>query len=523
MENIENFFKDLTTNFNKLIGFKENFFFRRRSKSSKYSEAELAELKKRLNKLIQKADQGVGIVSENVNITNDIKRVTQKAKRLTHKAQKKAERAAKLAKDAAKLSGAEAEEAQKKAEEAQKETEEAQKEAEEAQKEAEEAKRLVDILLLEISGSAEQADGSAQLADELAGQADESAQQADESAQQADESATDAYGNKTETDHALDQLKKSIVANNGVQPDSLDRTISRFQNIENFETIENSRTRAQEILNNPTKFNNFVSILENQIYANSENSKKTRLLQASELLTQKDTIASNIIMDYLYKNEKGTNVHKIYDRIDQLNDDKARKIEINTYYNKAYKEYINILKVIILVCIIIVPIVIANKNNMIPNSVTMFLVVAIIFLTVIFIIYKFSDIYMRDNKNFDKLRIPYDRELALLEKQGKITKKKNPLTSLTLTCIGQDCCDGSMVYDFAKNKCILSENFGGYFESMNNHNSGKTSYVEGLDGNINESFANCNIKQNLVANSLNCSDEDKFYSNDCSRRIQFTF
>ena len=228
-------------------------------------------------------------------------------------------------------------------------------------------------------------------------------------------------------------------------------------------------------------------------------------------------------MDYLYKNEKGTNVHKIYDRIDQLNDDKARKIEINTYYNKAYKEYINILKVIILVCIIIVPIIIANKNNMIPNSVTMFLVVAIIFLTVIFIIYKFSDIYMRDNKNFDKMRIPYDREAALLEKQGAITKKKNPLTSLTLTCIGQDCCDGSMVYDFAKNKCILSENFGGYFETMNNLNNGKTSYVEALDGTINENFANCNVKQNLVANSLNCSEKDKFYSNDCSRKIQFNF
>ena len=511
MENIENFFKDLTTNFNKLIGFKENFFFRRRSKSSKYSEAELAELKKRLNKLIQKADQGVGIVSENVNITNDITRVTEKAKRLTYKSQKEAEKAAKLARDAAKLSGAEAKEAQKKTEEAQKEAKETQRLAYIAQKDAKEAQSLAYIFATQASDSATQASVSAT--------------QASVSATQASVSATDASKNLMMTQNALQNLQNSIAAALGTPSYNYDSIFgpAGFQNIENLENIENSRTRAQEILNNPTKFNNFVSILENQIYANSENSKKTRLLQASELLTQKDTIASNIIMDYLYKNEKGTNVHKIYDRIDQLNDDKARKIEINTYYNKAYKEYINILKVIILVCIIIVPIVIANKNNMIPNSVTMFLVVAIIFLTVIFIIYKFSDIYMRDNKNFDKLRIPYDREAALLEKQGAITKKKNPLTSLTLTCIGQDCCDGSMVYDFAKNKCILSENFGGYFDSMNNFNSKKTCYVNALDGTINENFANCNVKQNLVANSLNCSERDKFYSNDCSRKIEFNF
>lgn len=155
MENIENFFKDLTRNFNKLIGFKEGnsnrlygswwgyykqgrrlrysdwrnsrwiavnndaysafnvrdklnianeqfiivkkgiygygfgrgFYwflldkslqnrlqiggtFKRFVDTNQYSEAELAELKKRLDRLIQEAEQGVGIVSENVNITN---------------------------------------------------------------------------------------------------------------------------------------------------------------------------------------------------------------------------------------------------------------------------------------------------------------------------------------------------------------------------------------------------------------------------------------------------------------------
>jgi hypothetical protein len=58
--------------------------------------------------------------------------------------------------------------------------------------------------------------------------------------------------------------------------------------------------------------------------------------------------------------------------------------------------------------------------------------------------------------DFDKIKIPYDRTATLLEKDGSLIRKKNPLTSLTLTCIGQDCCDGSMVYDYARNKCIAN-------------------------------------------------------------------
>jgi hypothetical protein len=112
------------------------------------------------------------------------------------------------------------------------------------------------------------------------------------------------------------------------------------------------------------------------------NLSQRRLYQISELLAQKDTVASNILMDYMYKNEKGTNVQTVMDRVEQLNTDKKRKLEITTYYNKSREKYINILKVIVIACIIIVPLVIANKNNMLSNSIFMFLTVAIIFFTI---------------------------------------------------------------------------------------------------------------------------------------------
>jgi len=274
-----------------------------------------------------------------------------------------------------------------------------------------------------------------------------------------------------------------------------------------------------EGLDNNNLTNDELRILAGSLSsAHRENLSQHRLLQISELLAQKDTVASNILMDYMYKNEKGTNVSTIMDRVGQLNTDKKRKLEISTYYNKSREKYINILKVIVIACIIIVPLVIANKNNMISNPIFMFLAVTIIFFTIIFIFSSLVDIYKRDNVDFDKYNIPYNREGVLLEKEGTLTRKKNPLTSLTLTCIGQDCCDGEMVYDTAKNKCIATENFGNAFETMMANTTKKTIVVptEGFNNN-------CNMKNNMLQHSLACSTVDKFMTNECRDNLQMQF
>jgi len=247
---------------------------------------------------------------------------------------------------------------------------------------------------------------------------------------------------------------------------------------------------------------------------NRNNLSHRTLLQMSELLAQKDTVASNILMDYMYKNEKGTNVQTVMDRVGQLNTDKKRKLEISTYYNKSREKYINILKVIVFACIIIVPLVIANKNNMLSNSIFMFITVTIIFFTIIFIFSSLVDIYKRDNIDFDKYTIPYNREGAILEKEGTLTRKNNPLTSLTLTCVGQDCCDGEMVYDKAKNKCIATENFGNAFENMM-ANATKTPVVVPIEGFNN----NCNMKNTMLQNTLACSTAEKFFTDECKNNL----
>jgi hypothetical protein len=229
----------------------------------------------------------------------------------------------------------------------------------------------------------------------------------------------------------------------------------------------------------------------------------------SEFLIKKDNVFTNVLSDYMINNEHGqeSTIKNVYDKLNQSNQNKLRHIDIINYDDKLNKEYLNIILIIIFVCIIIIPIAIANKNSLLPNNVTLILLVTLLFLASVYIFYKVVDIYMRDNMDFDKIRIPYDRTATQLEKSGLLTRKKNPLTSLTLTCVGQDCCDGSMVYDYAKNKCLMTENFNNYFENYqnknnnNNNNNNKTSGIE--------AFGTCS-KDFLIRKSLNFSNDILF-------------
>ena len=229
-----------------------------------------------------------------------------------------------------------------------------------------------------------------------------------------------------------------------------------------------------------------------------------------EFLIKKDNVFTNVLSDFMINNEHGqeSTIKHVYDKLNQDNQNKLRHIEIINYNDKVNKEYLNIILVIIFACIIIIPLAIANKNNLLPNNITLICLVTIMFFTSAYILYKVIDIYMRDNVNYDKIRIPYDRTATQLEKDGTITRKKNPLTSLTLTCVGQDCCDGSMVYDYAKNKCLMTENFGNYFDNFDNFDNSGNSGNSGNSQNTNiiEPFGQGCAKDCLIQTSFSYSN-----------------
>ena len=190
------------------------------------------------------------------------------------------------------------------------------------------------------------------------------------------------------------------------------------------------------------------------------------------------------------------------------------------------------IKVVIFVTIILIPVLLLNKNEILPKNITLFIIVAAVFLTSLYLIYKFYDLYMRDTKNFDKIKVGYDRTGIKLKGDGKL-KDKTFSGTFGITCIGDECCDTSMIYDNLTNKCVLAnkdytsnliklhdiaptinEEFTNYFENriQEQFTNNRISLVEPFSPETN--VTNC------FAGSLNLSNASEYNKNSNAYSIQ---
>ena len=298
--------------------------------------------------------------------------------------------------------------------------------------------------------------------------------------------------------------------NNNNNNNILDKIYNFFFNNKminnNIENMENNDpfTRANDLVMGES-INRQIDMMDS---IDSEREKEVKKY-LGELLVKRNNLFTNTVMDYMISNDKGSDINKVYEDVEQNNNKKIRQIGINNYFTDAYKEYIDLIKIIILMCVILIPVLVLNSNYLLPKNITMLIVVCIVTGTVIYTIYKLIDMNMRDNKEYDKIKIPYDRTAEKLAEKGKLDIKTNPLIG-NLTCIGDECCDPSMTYDNLKNRCVIIENFGGYFDNINQQNSNcgsdTTSVVVPTEGFAN----NCDIKQQTLITSLNYSDKYDF-------------
>lgn len=248
--------------------------------------------------------------------------------------------------------------------------------------------------------------------------------------------------------------------------------------------------------------------------------------QDGEFLAQRDTIMNNVLMDYMINNKEGSNIEQVYGKLNQEKNDKLRKTKIAAYYTKSFKEYIYLLKIVIFLIVLMIPILIFKRLEILDKSLTLLLVVTIITLGFLYISYRLYILYTRDSKDFDKFKIPFTRtEAANLKSKGSRYSKDSPLKSLGITCIGEECCDASMVYDKLRDKCVATENFGNYFENAQELNNQQKNIIKennshedesnfaflGGNANVIENFRSMGgMKQELLLNSLNNSSERKF-------------
>jgi len=260
---------------------------------------------------------------------------------------------------------------------------------------------------------------------------------------------------------------------------------------------------------------------------NLENSiNNIKRYQDGEFLAQRDTIMNNVLMDYMINNKEGSNIEQVYGKLNQEKNDKLRKTKIAAYYTKSFKEYIYLLKIVIFLIVLMIPLLIFKRLEILDKSLTLLLVVTIITLGFLYISYRLYILYTRDSKDFDKFKIPFTRtEAANLKSKGSRYSKDSPLKSLGITCIGEECCDASMVYDKLRDKCVATENFGNYFENAQELNNQQKNIIKennshedesnfaflGGNANVIENFRSMEgIKQRLLLDSLNNSSERKF-------------
>jgi len=176
-----------------------------------------------------------------------------------------------------------------------------------------------------------------------------------------------------------------------------------------------------------------------------------------ELITQQDNVLTNTMLDYMiYDPSNNHDPKMIYSNLNKDYETKLRKIKINNYNAKIYKEYINILKNIIYIIIITLPIFYLNKLKFINNKITIAIISGLVIIAFIYILYKIYYLYYRDNIDYDVTTIPFNIKNIKSNIYNKVKNDKdiNIVPPNIGTCIEEQCCDPeTMYYDTNKRKC----------------------------------------------------------------------
>jgi len=147
----------------------------------------------------------------------------------------------------------------------------------------------------------------------------------------------------------------------------------------------------------------------------------------------------------------------------QLNDlqynsnKKMRMLEINTYYGEKYNNHTNILKIIILFCIPILLVAILHRAEILPDSIYKILIIVLISIAVIYVgilIYRST---RHDKMNYQEYTWNFDKNSAPANNTSPPngSSANDPWGgSISLGCIGPNCCYQGTTYDASLNQCV---------------------------------------------------------------------
>ena len=164
---------------------------------------------------------------------------------------------------------------------------------------------------------------------------------------------------------------------------------------------------------------------------------------------------------------------KSRERVELMEDEKNNKlrlVEINNYYAEKYYEHSKLLKIVIYT---LAPIIVVNyiyAYGLLPYSIFIAIIVLITAIGSYYFWNIFSSMVMRDNMNYNK----YDWKIdPPAEPEASNNTSNDPwLTgSIPGTCLGSDCCDTGMTYNYTLDKCVAATSNTNNTNSTSNTNT----------------------------------------------------
>ena len=237
--------------------------------------------------------------------------------------------------------------------------------------------------------------------------------------------------------------------------------ITQIQSI--ITNIDSNKSRLLRFLNTSPSLTDAQKININNRISELEKIKVKLLNQLMPLYT---TFEKNVSISNDVLNKQILALKIIQDETDKttrqitlLNAEKPNKIKlanINTYYSKKYNSHKQIMKTIVLICIPIIILSILGNKGLLPNTIVILLISAIIIFGVITIGYQIIDISNRDKMDFDAYNWKFNKSNAPApEAVGAGGDPNNPWNIDIGYCIGDACCTtGSTIWDSTTHKCI---------------------------------------------------------------------
>ena len=159
---------------------------------------------------------------------------------------------------------------------------------------------------------------------------------------------------------------------------------------------DNSSFESREaILKNINKLQETKESYYDEIYSSAT------LFNDSAISTNTNKINQEANLKIVNEELNKTNVRNEYYN-DKIKNN-IRNIQINTFYQKKYQSQINILKFIILVCIVIISLSFIKKRGLISERMYLLIIGIIIAASIIRICYMIYDIIIRDKNIFEEI------------------------------------------------------------------------------------------------------------------------